>query len=71
MNISQGSGGAGTRGGRVKEERTILNKGNVARNAETTCSRVITAVTLVLCAITKKDTRNGLGRELGPLTRWQ
>ena len=69
MDISRGSGGVGTRGGRGNEERTVLNKGDIARNAETTCNRVITAGTLVVGAVTKKDTRNGLGRELGPLTR--
>ena len=70
MNISRGSGGVGTRGGRGNEEGTVLNKGDIAKNAETTCSRVIAAVTLVLRAVTKKNTCNGLSRELRPLTRW-
>ena len=70
MNINRGSGGVGTRGRRGKEERIVLNEGDVARNAETACSRVIAAVTLVLRVVTKKNTCNGLGRELRPLMRW-
>ena len=50
---------------------TVLNKGDIARNAKTACDRVITAVTLALRAVTKKNTRNELSRELYPLTRWQ
>ena len=55
--------------GEGETERTILNKGDIGRNAKTTGSRVITTVTLVLGTVIKKDTRNGLGRELRPLTR--
>ena len=58
------------RGG-VEKERTILNKGDIARDAKAARDRVIAAVTLVLGTVTKKNTCNGLGRELRPLTRWQ
>ena len=69
MDISRGSGGVGTRGGRENEEMTVLNKGDIARNAETACSKVIAMIILVLRTVSKKNTRNGLGRELRPLTR--
>ena len=56
-------------GGRVIKERTVLNKGHIARDKDAMSRGVITTITLMFRTIPQKNTLDRLGSQLSPFAR--